>query len=120
MRSWSDSAAQRRVPASVIDPFQEPLVAADIAVELAQQVTVEHRLPIFADNRLLPPPGFDLPSRDGVDRSAERAGDEYRRTAVIKRDSDWGGRREQARHRNFWRQKHVIRNAIGIFGARST
>src|SRR3981189_2458497 len=59
--------------ASVIDPFQEPFVAADMGVELAQQVAVEHRLPVLADDWLLPPLRLDLPPRDGVDRPAERA-----------------------------------------------
>src|SRR6202022_3077968 len=76
--------------ASVIDPFQEPLVAGPVVVQLAQQAAVEHRLPVLADDRLLPPLRLDLPPRDGVERSAERPRDEDRRATVIKGYVDRG------------------------------
>src|SRR5712664_4487702 len=51
---------------SVIDPLDEPFVAGDVVKQLAQQVAVEHDLPVLAHDRLSPPLGLDLPAGDGI------------------------------------------------------
>src|ERR1700680_3299496 len=52
---------------SVIDSLYEPLVAAEVVVQLAEQGVVEHRLPVLTDDGLVPPFGLYLPARDRVD-----------------------------------------------------
>src|SRR6266851_5274933 len=102
-RSPSAVARTRPGPApflsrSVIDPLHEPLVAAEVVEQLAQQRAVEKRFPVFAHDRLLPPFGLDLPPRDRVDRTRPHPSDEGGGAVGVQRDCDWGGRREQARH----------------------
>src|SRR3989454_5534722 len=100
-RSWSDCGARRKAPPSVIDPLHEPLVASDVVIELAQQCVVEHDLPVLADDRLVPPRGFDLPTGDRVDRPAERARDGLWRAARPEGDVDRGRRGDELRHAGF-------------------
>src|SRR5258708_14731033 len=83
---------------SVIDPLHEPLVAAEVVEQLAQQRAVEKRLPVFAYERLLPPLGFDLPACDRVDRARPCSRDEGRRAVGIQCDSPGGVGAEEAGH----------------------
>ena len=52
---------------SVIDPLQEPLVFAEVVVQLAKNRAVEERLPVLANDELVPPLRLDLPTSDRVD-----------------------------------------------------
>src|SRR5216683_32762 len=72
------SRSGRRMAASessVIDPLDEPFVTGDIVEQFAQQVAVEHDLPVLTDDCLSPPLGLNLPAGDGIDMASPRAGD---------------------------------------------
>src|SRR5438067_12808182 len=77
---------------SVIHPLQEPFVRREVVVELAQQVVVQHGLPVLADDRPVPPRRFDLPAGNGFDRPGEGAHDGVWRAAGAEHDIDRGGR----------------------------
>src|SRR5207249_10799394 len=85
---------------SVVNALHEPLVTGDVVKQLAQQVAVEHDLPVLAHDRLSPLLGLDLPAGNGIDRARPRAGDVRRRAVGVQRDRDWGGRVYEARHAN--------------------
>src|SRR5439155_14777882 len=71
----SGTGHKRSDRALVIDTLHEPVVASDVVIELAQEVAVEHDLPVLADHGFGPPRRLDLPAGDGVDRAVEHTGD---------------------------------------------
>src|SRR2546428_13394635 len=114
-RSWSGCGARRKAPPSVIDPLYEPLIASDVVVELAQHGVVEHGLPVLADDRPVPPRGFDLPARDRVDRPGERTRDGLGRAARAKGDVDrggWGGESGQSNSGGRTTSPHRARDVV--------
>src|SRR5438309_8012474 len=97
-RAESQSAGRAQGALSIVDPLEKPFVGREVEVQLAQQVVVEHGLPVLADDRPVPPRRLDLPADDRIDRPGEGARDGNRRAAVVERDIDQDRWFQQPRH----------------------
>src|SRR5438552_12891413 len=61
----SGTGRKRSDRALVIDTLHEPIVARDVVIELAQEVAVEHDLPVLADHWLGQLGGLDIAAHAG-------------------------------------------------------